>query len=175
MLKALGNWGTLVVGPVALAALTGCATMAAFHSSQGSKDKTETTLGIYEQVDSGLPAETVQSVIIPRTGLRLTISPYPTLSEQDVQSAEVYNTAGGKAIFLRFDPHGEIALDELTTRLRDRYVVVMINKHPVSAWLVNQRIINGQFLVEGEFTDEDAKKIVDDLNKLSKNNPKNSP
>jgi polyhydroxyalkanoate synthesis regulator phasin len=40
----------------------------------------------------------------------------------------------------------------------------------VSAWLVNQRIINGQFLVEGDFTDEEAKKIVDDLNKLSKAN-----
>jgi len=61
-------------------------------------------------------------------------------------------------------------LDEMTTRLRDRYIVVMINNHPVSAWRVDQRIINGQFLIEGEFTDEEAQKIVDDLNKLSKMN-----
>ena len=46
----------------------------------------------------------------------------------------------------------------------------MINNHPVSAWLVDQRIINGQFLIEGDFTDEEAKKAVDDLNKLSKKN-----
>jgi preprotein translocase subunit SecD len=87
-----------------------------------------------------------------------------------VQSAELYNTSGGKAVFLRFDPHGEIVLDEMTTRTRGQYVVVMVNNHPVSAWLVDQRIINGQFLIEGEFTDEEARKIVDDLNKLSKQN-----
>ena len=162
----------MVVCPVALALLTGCAVFRALHSTQPAK--ADTTVGIYEEADSALPVETVQTVVIPRTGLRLTISPFPTLSEQDVQSAELYNTAGGKAVFLRFDPHGEIALDELTTRSRDRYLVVMINKHPVSAWLVNQRITNGQFLVEGEFTDDEAKKIVDDLNKLSKANQKNS-
>ena len=162
----------LVVGPVALALLTGCAMFAALRAPQQSK--ADTTLGIYEEADSALPADTVQSVIIPRTGLRLTISPFPTLTEEDVQNAELYNTAGGKAVFLRFDPHGEMALDELTTRLRDRYLVVMINKRPVSAWLVNQRITNGQFLVEGDFTDEEAKKIVDDLNVLSKKNENNS-
>jgi len=161
-----------MVCPVALALLTGCGTIAALRASRQAK--ADTTVGIYEEADSALPAETVQSVIIPSTGLRLTISPFPTLTEQDVQSAELYNTAGGKAIFLRFDPHGEIALDELTTRSRDRYLVVMINNHPVSAWLVNQRIINGQFLVEGDFTDEEAKKIVDDLNKLSRKNEKTS-
>ncbi len=163
----------MVVCPAGLAVLTGCSMIAAFHNTQPAK--TDTTLGIYEEAGSGLPAENVQSVIIPSTGLRLTISPFPVLSERDVQSAELYNTAGGKAIFLRFDSHGEFALDELTTRSRDRYLVVMINHHPVSAWLVNQRIINGQFLVEGDFTDEEAKKIVDDLNKLSKINEKNSP
>ena len=165
----------MMVYPVSLALLTGCSMMAAFHGSQQAKKAdTTTTLGIYEEADSALPAEIVQSVIIPRTGLRMTISPSPALSEQDVQSAELYKTAGGKAIFLRFDPYGEMALDELTTRSRDRYLVVMINNHPVSAWLVNQRIINGQFLVEGDFTDEEAKKIVDNLNKLSKKNENNS-
>ena len=87
-----------------------------------------------------------------------------------MQSAELYDTAGGKAIFLRFDPTGTVALDEMTTRNRGRYVAVLINNHPVSAWLVDQRIINGQFLVEGDLTDEEAKKVVDDLNKLSKKN-----
>jgi polyhydroxyalkanoate synthesis regulator phasin len=46
----------------------------------------------------------------------------------------------------------------------------MVNNHPVSAWFVDQRIMNGQFLIEGEFTDEEAQKIVDDLNKLAKSN-----
>ena len=132
--------------------------------------KINTTVRIYEEADSGLPAENVQTAIIPGAGLRLPINSFPTLTEKDVASAELYNTAGGKAVFLRFDPHGEILLDEMTTRTRGRYIVVMVNNHPVSAWLVDQRIMNGQFLVEGQFTDEEAQKVVDDLNKLAKQN-----
>jgi preprotein translocase subunit SecD len=130
----------------------------------------ETTVYLYEQADSALPAENQQTVEIPHTDLKLTISPFPTLTEKDVQSAQLYDTAGGKAIYLRFDAHGTILLDEMTTRLRGQYVAVLINRRPVSAWLVNQRIINGQFLIEGDFTDEEAKKVVDDLNQLSKKN-----
>jgi preprotein translocase subunit SecD len=159
---------TMAVCSIALALWTGCTVIGALRGS--SQAKVDTTVRIYEQSDSALPAETVQTAVIPSTGLRLTINPFPTLTERDVQSAEVYNTAGGKAVFLRFDPHGVIALDEMTTRTRGGYLVVMVNNHPVSAWLVDQRILNGQFLVEGDFTDEEAQKIVDDLNKLSKQN-----
>ena len=127
-------------------------------------------LRIYEESSSSLPAETFQTVEIPHTNVKLTVSPFPTLTERDVQSAELYDTTGGKAIFLRFDPHGTIVLDEMTTRTRGQYVAILVNQRPVSAWLVDQRIINGQFLVEGDFTDEEAQKIVDDLNKLAKKN-----
>jgi preprotein translocase subunit SecD len=153
------------VGSLAAVLLAGCGTLAGFQ-----KPMVDTTVRIYEQSDSALPAENIQTVVLPRSDLKLAISPFPTLTEKDVQSAEVYNTAGGKAVFLRFDPHGEIVLDEMTTRTKGQYIVVMINNHPVSAWLVDQRIINGQFLIEGEFTDEEAQKIVDDLNKLAKIN-----
>jgi preprotein translocase subunit SecD len=158
-----------VFGFLSAMLLAGCAAMGGLAGGF-QKPIVDTTVRIYEQSDSALPAENIQTVELPRLGLKLTISPFPTLTERDVQSAEVYNTSGGKAIFLRFDPHGEIVLDELTTRTRGQYLVVMVNNHPVSAWLVDQRIINGQFLVEGEFTDEEAQKIVDDLSKLAKSN-----
>jgi preprotein translocase subunit SecD len=159
---------TTMIGALAVALLAGCAAIASLKGVQ--RGHVDTSVQFYEQSDSALPAENVRTVIVPHTTLELTINPFPTLTEQDVQSAELYNTSGGKAIFLRFDPHGEIMLDEMTTRTRGRYVVVMVNNRPVGAWLVNQRIINGQFLIEGEFTDEEAQKIVDDLNKLAKIN-----
>jgi preprotein translocase subunit SecD len=134
------------------------------------KKSEATTIRLYEQTDSALPAENQRTIEIPRTDLKLTINPFPTLTEQNVQSAELYNTAGGKAIFLRFDAHGTVLLDEMTTRIRGQYLAVLVNNRPVSAWLVNQRILNGQFLVEGDLTDEEASKIVDELNKLSKKN-----
>lgn len=157
------------VGTLAAVLLAGCGAM---RSLQGGFQKpiVDTTVRFYEQSDSALPAENIQTVVIPHSDLKLTINPFPTITENDVQSAEVYNTAGGKAIFLRFDPHGVILLDEMTTRTKGQYIVVMIDNHPVGAWLVDQRIINGQFLVEGEFTDVEAQKVVDDLNKLAKSN-----
>jgi preprotein translocase subunit SecD len=147
-------------GSLVMALFTGCAL---FHEKPP-----ETTVRIYEEASSALPAENQQTVEIPHEDLKLTVSPFPTLTERDVQSAELYNTAGGKAVFLRFDPHGTIVLDEMTTRTRGQYLAVMVNQRPVGAWLVDQRIINGQFLVEGDFTDAEARKIVDDLNKLAK-------
>jgi len=148
--------------------LAGCALLppGLFQKKPGE----EVTVRIYDEASAALPAENRQTVEIPRTGLKLSINLFPTLTEQNVQSAELYDTAGGKGIFLRFDPHGTILLDEMTTRARGQYFVVLINNHPVSAWLVDQRIINGQFLIEGDFTDEDAKKVVDGLNELSKKN-----
>src|SRR5258708_2171115 len=114
-----------MAGCLALAAacFVGCATF--------RKRPEEVSLGIHEESSSSLPAETFQTVEIPHTNVKLTVSPYPALTERDVQAAELYNTAGGKAIFLRFDPHGTIVLDEMTTRDRGQYLVIYLNKRPV--------------------------------------------
>jgi preprotein translocase subunit SecD len=148
------------------ACFVGCSTAA----SRQKKAEEEVTLRIYEQSNSSLPAETFQTVEIPDTGVKFTVDIFPSLTERDVQSAELYDTAGGKAIFLRFDPHGTVMLDQITTRDRGQYLVTFLNKHPVGTWFVDQRITNGQFLVEGEFTDEAAQKAVEALNKLNEKN-----
>jgi preprotein translocase subunit SecD len=142
-------------------ALTGCALF--------PKDE-KTTVRIHEQVDIALPQESLTRVEIPRANLKLAISPFPILTERDVLSADLYDTVGGKAIFLRFDIHGTMVLDECTTRNRGRYLVTCINNRPVAAWLIDRRIFNGQLLIEGDFTDEEAKRVVDALNKMAKKN-----
>jgi preprotein translocase subunit SecD len=156
------------VGCFALAAacFVGCSSI----DSMRKKAEEDVSLGIHEEANSLLPAETQRTIEIPHTNVKLTVSLFPALTERDVQSAELYDTAGGKAIFLRFDPHGTIMLDQITTRNRGRYLVVFLNKHPIGTWFVDQRIVNGQFLVEGDFTDEEAKKAVEALNKLSEKN-----
>ncbi len=155
-LKTMGCFG------LAAACFAGCATF--------RNRPEEVSLRIHEESSSLLPAETFQTVEIPHTNVKLTVSPFPTLTEQDVQSAELYDTAGGKAISLRFDPHGTIVLDELTTRDRGQYLVIFLNNRPIGSWFVDQRILNGQFLVDGDFTDEEAKKAVEALNKLGEKN-----
>jgi preprotein translocase subunit SecD len=162
-MQSLKTAGCLVFAAVCF---VGCGTIAAM----GKKPEDEVTLRIYEESNSSLPTETFQTVEIPHTGVKLSIGLFPALTERDVQSAELYDTAGGKAIFLRFDPHGTIMLDEMTTRDRGQYLVIFLNNHPIGTWFVGQRIINGQFLVEGDFTDEAAKKAVEALNKLGQKN-----
>lgn len=159
-MQTLKTAGCLVL---TAACFVGCASFRAGKSE-------EVNLRIHEESSSSLPAETFQTVEIPHSKVKFTVSPFPALTEKDVQSAELYDTAGGKAIFLRFDPHGTIVLDEMTTRDRSKYLVIFLNHRPVGSWLVDQRIINGQFLVEGDFTDEEAIKAVKGLNKLSQKN-----
>jgi preprotein translocase subunit SecD len=157
-----------MVGCLALVAacFAGCSSV----DSMRKKAEEEVSLGIHEEASSLLPAETQRTIEIPHTTVKLTVSLFPALTEQDVQSAELYDTAGGKAIFLRFDPHGTIMLDQITTRDRGQYLVIFLNRHPVGTWFVDQRITNGQFLVEGDFTDEEARKAVEALNKLGQLN-----
>ena len=131
---------------MALLVATGCAT---------SGDHKPMTLRIHEQVDTGLPAGHWREVQIPKTGLTLRVDPLPVLTERDV-------------VMLHFDAHGMFMLDELTTRDRGHYLVVFLNDRPVTARLVDRRLVHGQFLLEGDFTDAEAHQLIDDLNRMAK-------
>ncbi len=127
----------------------------------------ETTLRLYEQITSTLPDDDVRLVAIPKLGLKIPLNPFATLSERDVGNAVLGQTPGGATINLQFDANGAMVFDEMTTRCRGQYIVTFLNGRPVAAWLVDRRVTNGQFVVEGDFTDEDARKAVEALNKLS--------
>ncbi len=154
------TYKALLVASLGLALGSGCALF--------GKKEPEVTLRIHEQVSSSLPEEHYKVVKLPRANLKLSIDPNPVLSEGDVQSAELYQTVGGESIMLRFTIQGTIALEELTTRVRGSYLVIFLDKRPVAAWLVDRRITDGHLLVEGDFTDEEARKAVAALNRLSK-------
>ncbi len=132
-----------------------------------ASNKPKVTLRFHEQVSAALPEPRAMEVEVPATEQKLTISPYPVLSEKDVLEARLYPTAGGNAVQLRFDLHGTNLLNELTTRARGQYVVVFLDARPIAAVLLEQIISNGQFLLEGDFSDDEAQKLVDDLNKLA--------
>ena len=136
----------------------GCAT---------SDNRKPTTLRINEQVDTGLPEGHWREVQIPKTELTLRVDPFPVLTERDVEVAEPFETSGGLAVMLHFNAHGMFMLDELTTRNRGHYLVVFLNDRPVTAWLVDRRLVHGQFLLEGDFTDAEARQLIDDLNRMA--------
>jgi preprotein translocase subunit SecD len=126
------------------------------------------TLQICEQVDNTLPEGHWREVQIPKTELTLRIDTTPVLTGRDVTEAQPFETSGGLAVMLHFNAHGMFALDEVTTRNRGRYLVVFLNDRPVAARLVDQRLVHGQFLLEGDFTDAEARQLIDDLNQMAR-------
>jgi hypothetical protein len=142
----------------ALVLLTGCALF----------DRSEpVTLRIYEQASEALPDTFIKRVMLPKTDKTIAVRSSPSISEVRIANAVVTQTAGGAAILLRFDPHGIMELNELTTRCRGQYLVIFLNNRPVAAWLVDRVLDKGQLLVEGDFTDEEARKAVESFNKES--------
>lgn len=137
--------------------LSGCAT-----------EKEQTTLRFHEQISSSLPNKLYRDIPIPKTGLTVQVERFPVLTEREIAAAEIYPTAGGAAIMLRMEIQGSMALNELTTRSRGRYLVTFLDGRPVAAWFMDKRIDNGVFLLEGDFTEEEAKKAVESLNRQSK-------
>ena len=130
--------------------------------------KPSMTMRICEQVDNASPEGHWREVKIPKTELTLRVDAFPVLTERDVEVAEPFETSGGLAVMLRFDAHGMFVLDEVTTRNRSRYLVIFLNDRPVTAWLVDQRLVHGQFLLEGDFSDAEARQLIDDLNLAAK-------
>ncbi len=122
----------------------------------------------HEEVLPSLPSGKAMPVDIPRAQLRVAVDPRPFLTESDVVAASLVPTAGGMAIRLVFDTHGRMALEEATTRARGDHIVVFIDGRPVGAWLVEHPLVKGEFLVEGDFTDEEARKFVKALGELAK-------
>lgn len=145
--------------------VTGCALF--------GSHKEKTTLRIYEQVNERQTEPFAMKVSVPKQHLTLSISPVPTLTEKDILTVEPYPTSGGTALLIRFDPHGLIKLEEMTTRMRGQYVVMFVNSQPVTAWLVERRLAEGQLLVEADLTDSEANQLIADLNKSATASQKN--
>lgn len=144
---------------VAVVLLSGCALF---------ESKTPTvTVRFHEQVSDVLPDTHVRTVDVPGTRLQVAVDPFPQLTEKDVAEARLETTPGGQAVRLKFDMHGATKLTELTTRMRGRYLVIFVNDRPVAAVLVDKRIVNGEFLVEGVISDEEQQALVDGLNKFA--------
>lgn len=146
----------LLFACLSMLCLTGCATQ-----------KNEVTLRMYEQISSALPKKLFRSVPIPSAGITINVDKYAVLTERDVFKAELRPTSDGSAILLKFETARMMRMDELTTRNRGRYIVTFLNDHPVAAWFVDRRIENGEMLIEGDFTEEEAKEAVKSLNRQS--------
>jgi len=124
-------------------------------------------LRFHEQVDAALPESRVRVVDVPGTQQQIAVDPFPQLTEKDISEARLVPVPGGQAVLLLFDLHGANTFAEMTTRLRGRYFVVFVNERPIALVLVDKRIADGKFLLEGDLTEAEERKLVDDLNQVA--------
>lgn len=129
------------------------------------------TLRFHEEAfGNEMPETRLRSVTVEHPYKKINIDPYPTLAERDIVKAELQPTSGGDVILVKFDAHGSSMLMEMTTRLRGHYYVVIVNDRPIAAVLCDKIITEGQIQVVGDISDEEAKGVVESLNKLSGRN-----
>ncbi|NQU10284.1 hypothetical protein HQ590_05815 [bacterium] len=143
-----------------------CGLVAGLVLGVGCASVYKPVLHFHEEVPATLPPTKMQTVDFPKANLRLTVDPHWILSERDVVAADLIRTVAGAAVYLRFDPHGRATLEEVTTRNRGRRLAVLLDGRAVAVWMINQSLRKGEFLLEGDFSDEEAAQLVEGLNRM---------
>jgi preprotein translocase subunit SecD len=125
------------------------------------------TLRFHEESDPALPPSRVRLVTVPRSNQQLAIDPQPQLTEKDLTEAQLVPALGGQAVQLHFDFHGTATLAEMTTRMRGRYLAILVDDRVVAVVLADKIIPDGIFLLEADMTDEEERTLVNNLNKIA--------
>lgn len=131
----------------------------------GSQQRQPIHLLIFEEAPATLPASHAQAVHVPALGRALTISRYAALTDVNIRHVELIEHDDRPALRVTYDFHGQMLLDELTTRMRGRRVVIFLRDRPVAAPVVRERISDGVLIVTGEFTRAEAEAAVRWLNR----------
>lgn len=141
-----------------LATTSGCALF-------GNK---ESTFRLHEEVNAQLEISKSRTVRLPETGRVVAVSPYATLSERDIEAVRVIQQNDHLGLLVKLDPHGTAMLDEMTTRMRGLTIVVFVDDQPVTAWVVQHRISNGQLPIKPFMTDAQIMELAESLRRTAR-------
>ena len=134
---------------------------AAFNPEQAIKELGETALLTFreglEADDFGFPTGVTADVVI--------------LEGRDIKSAsrvDVPRTQGGMAdmpaVSLELTPEGAVKFSEATGRLVGQVISIWMDDALLSAPVVNTQITDGNAIIQGNFTGEEAKDLADKIN-----------
>ena len=122
------------------------------------------------------PDATQSTAVIDIAGIELYVNNTPFLDETSVTNAAVVDTRdGGYAIRVRYDRHGTLVLDAVTTENRGRRIAVFTQygagKAEHSRWLAapyGSPITDGILLFTPLATREESEEIVSGLNNVAR-------
>ncbi len=128
------------------------------------------TLKLHLQIDfdTGEKTQLIEVVRAKPTVLR--VEKVPFLDESHLVDAAVVDTIGGFAIQVKFDFHGSLALESVSTTHRNKCVAIY-SLFTEGRWLgapqLNARITDGMLIFTPDATREEAERIVRGLNNVA--------
>jgi hypothetical protein len=150
---------------ILLAVLAGCAS-----SEERKKKKEEAAVELYleSEFDTGNTTKVVP--IYRASPIPVRIYSTPFVDSSSLTDAAVVDVVGGFIISLKFDFHGQLALENVTTSYRGNRIVVHA-EFPELRWLaaptITVPIKSGQFTFTPDATREEAERIVNGLNNVA--------
>ena len=168
MMTGAGRFNTYLF-LLALALLVGCKT-----TEERRHDKAITAFRLHLEASHG---GTDSTAVIEIAGAQLYVSNSPFLDETSVTNAAVVDTRdGGFAIQVRFDRHGTLVLDTVTTGNRGRHLAIFTQFGPgkleQKRWLgapyIGSSIAGGVLIFTPNSTRAEAEQMVQGLNNVAK-------
>lgn len=145
-------------------------TSACVSPEEKEKRKEASTLKLHLQMDFDTGDKTQLIEVIRAKPTVLRIEKIPFLDESHLVDAKVVDTLGGFAIQVKFDFHGTLALENVSTTHRNKSVAIFC-LFTEGRWLgaprLNERILDGTLIFTPDATREEADRIVRGLNNMA--------
>jgi hypothetical protein len=148
-----------------LACLCGC-----LSPEEKQKRQEASTLRLHLQMDFDTGEKTQLIEVIRAKPTVLRVEKVPFLDESHLVDAAIVETIGGVAIMVKFDFHGTLALESVSTTHRNKCVAIF-SLFTEGRWLaapqLNTRITDGTLIFTPDATREEAERIVRGLNNIA--------
>jgi hypothetical protein len=125
----------------------------------GSSRRQEPTLAARFYVEAAANEASVP-VVLPRSGVRIRVSPKPVLSEYDVTNVAVAEVELGRCLAIGFTAAAGDALLRLSQAHDGRRLVLLIDGEPVGARVLDSSIEPGRLLIFVERTDAELTRLA---------------
>jgi hypothetical protein len=106
-------------------------------------------------------------VVLPQSGVHMTVNPTPVLTEGDIVNAELVQVDLGKCLMFQLSPAATRDFYRLSVTHQGRRLVLAVNGSPIGARRIDGAIANGAVFVFVEMPDTELPKLVENLKKSS--------
>jgi preprotein translocase subunit SecD len=147
--------------------VTGCSTTSSEEKAH-KKEASSVRVYLEERFDTG--DKTTLVPIYRAKPILIRINKTPVLDEGHLEDARVVDVVGGFAVVLKFDFHGTLVLENLSTAYRGRRLAIygtFTDSRWLGAPIMNRRITDGRLVFTPDATREEAHRFVRGLNNVA--------